>query len=332
MLKTKDKVLSILKEIQGDFISGQDIAEKIFVTRAAVWKAIKALKDEGYDIDAVTNRGYRLRYVPDLIDERKIQDILQNCGIDLKVFHYDQVLSTNDTALKIVKENNSSALVIAETQTNGRGRRGREFYSPESTGLYMSISFCTDKSILYYRNITAMAASATALAIDDVVFDGADTTKIKWVNDIFIDQSKVAGILTECYGALEDEYNYIVIGIGINVYAPKKDFPKELKNIAGAVFSRGKSKDGDIRNQIGISIVKYLCSFLKNEKSLNMKCLDTYKKKSFLIGNYVKINSFNGNHTYAYVDGISDEYELLVTYDDGSKGIFNSGEVSVVKY
>lgn len=330
MIKTKDKVLGILKEVQGDYISGQDIADKIFVTRAAVWKAIKSLQEEGYDIDAVTNKGYKLKYTPDLIDEGRIQKILESDGIRLKVFHYDNVLSTNDTALDIVKEKNEPILVLAESQTKGRGRRGREFFSPAKTGLYMSISFPTDNSMLPYKNITAKAASATALAIDDVVFDGKDTAKIKWVNDIFINGNKVAGILTERYGALEDDCNYIIIGIGINVYPPDKDFPKDIKSIAGTIFSGGQRKDGDIRSQLCISIIKYLYQFMENEE--NEKCIDTYRKKSFLIGNYVKINQFNGNYEYAYVNDISDKYELMVTYDNGRKGKLTTGEVSVVKY
>ena len=331
-MKTKDKVLDILREIQGDYISGQEIAEQIFVTRAAVWKAIKALEKEGYDIDAVTNKGYRLRYAPDTIDGEALQAELEEQGILLKVLHLEQVTSTNDVALEYVKEHNSPVLVIAEAQTKGRGRRGREFFSPGNTGLYMSLCFGTHRSVTEYRNITAMAAAATALAIDEAVFDGEDTAKIKWVNDIFLRGCKVAGILTECYGTLEEDYSCIVVGIGINVYTPKEDFPKELKQVAGAIFSGGQRKDGKVRSRICVALLRNLYRFLEGDQGSDRECLAIYKGKSLLAGCYVKINSYRGSYEYALVEGISDEYELLVTYEDGSKGRLATGEVSVVKY
>lgn len=310
-------------------MSGQDMASALFVTRAAVWKAIKALQEAGYAIDAVTNKGYRLRQMPDIIDEAQLQASLMEAGLPLTVYHYHEVTSTNDTALELVKQQHRPVLVLADAQSKGRGRRGRAFYSPENTGLYMSLAFGTEKSVREFRHVTALAALATAQAVDDVAFDGADTTQIKWVNDIFLNGAKVAGILTECHETLEDNETYIVIGIGLNVYAPENGFPKDLKTIAGAVFSGGNRKDGDVRSQICQAILRYLYDFMEHGAA---DCLSAYRRKSFVIGSYVKINLFQGSYRYAFVDGINDDYELLVTYDDGRKGTLCTGEVSVVKY
>lgn len=331
-LKTKEQVITILRELQGEYISGQDIANRIFVTRAAVWKAIKELQKEGHEIDAVTNKGYRLRYLPDDVEQILISEQLNREGIIMEVCHFHEVSSTNDVALERIKEQDTPVLVLADTQTKGRGRRGRTFYSPCYSGLYMSIAFRTNRSYDDFKHITAIAATATAQAIDTVAFDGRDTVKIKWVNDIYQEDRKIAGILTELYGALEDEYHYIVIGIGINVYMPRDGYPKEIKNLAGAIFQGRESREKEVKNRICVGIISRLMKYMQNKERLRDACLKTYREKSFLIGNYVKINSFCGEYRYAFVNGIGDDYELLVTYEDGSKGRLNSGEVSVVKY
>lgn len=330
-MKTKDRVLKLLKENTGKYLSGQSIADTIFVTRASVWKAIKSLESEGYEIDAVTNKGYRLRRACDLVDSDFIREQLLAYGIDMPVVYYDEIDSTNEAAIRYARENRGNAVFIADTQTNGRGRRGRSFYSPKTTGLYMSILIHPDCRIKRMTDITAMAACAVAGSIDELIFDGRDVTKIKWVNDIFINDKKVSGILTEAFTSLEDEENsYIVIGIGVNIFAPKEDFPKELREIAGTVTEGLIYESGTIRNELTISIVKKLFNYCQNSSENN--CLTLYRQKSLLDGNYVKINKFTGDYDYAYVTGIGDDYHLHVRYENGKEGELSSGEVSVVKY
>lgn len=332
-MKTKDKVLELLTSIKGEYLSGQEIADQIFVTRGAVWKAIGALRKEGYPIDAVTNRGYRLKYVPDVIDEKFIQDALSSDGLAHQVFYYDEVGSTNDEALRLAKSSSSPVVVIAGSQTNGRGRRGRQFYSPSNTGLYMSIAYHASFGFSDFADVTALAAVAAAGSIDEIVFDGKCVTKIKWVNDIFLHDLKIAGILTEARSSLEDpEDAYVVIGIGINVYMPDENFPKELRKVAGAIYTNGREYDGKIRSKIAASIIKKLDLYLKGDLAVKLDCLDLYRSKSFLIGNYIRINAFAGGRDYAQVLGITPDYHLLVRYDDGSEGELSTGEVSVVKY
>lgn len=334
-MTTKEQVLNILNSNPGVFFSGQEIADRIYVTRTAVWKSIKALEKDGHQIEAVTNKGYRLKKSVDLINTESIKKGISKTWKHTSVFYYDEIDSTNDEIKRLASSSNKNIIVIANKQLNGHGRRGREFYSPENTGLYFSILIHTNNMDLSTAGITAVAACATAKAIDDTIFNGEDTMKIKWVNDIYHNNKKVAGILSEACNYMEDESsNYIIIGFGINLYEPEIGFPKNIKKTAGSIIPSSLSDNfinSQIKNNLVIEIVNNLILFNNNKNT----CLKMYRNKSTLIGNYVKINSFAGktdNKNYAKVIGINSKYHLLIEYDNGTKDELSSGEVSVVKY
>lgn len=330
-MTSKEQVLQLLNNNLGHYLSGQEMADKLFITRAAVWKAIKALEKDGHTIEAVTNRGYRLKNPVDIIDTAFIQKNISKIWNKTKVLYFDEIDSTNDEAKRQAMNTKNDLIIIANRQLNGHGRRGRDFYSPENTGLYFSILLHMNNNIDSIAGITAMAASATATAIDEVVFNGEDTTKIKWVNDIFYNNKKVAGILSEACNFIEDEAsNYVIIGFGINVYEPEEGFPKNIKKTAGALLPNSQS-NSSIRSALVTSIATNLIKFSTN----NTACLKTYRNKSMLIGCYVSINNFTEDKkikNYPRVTGINSKYHLLIEYDDGKKGELSSGEVSVTKY
>ena len=172
-MTTKQRVLEELSVNSDRYISGQDLADELFVTRAAVWKAINALKKDGIEIDAVTNKGYRLIPKIDPIDRQMltqaITKIKRKYGIDYKLYIYDEISSTNDEALRLSRETGKNVLVVAGCQTNGRGRRGRSFFSPKGTGLYMSLAIHSSEDIAMMTQYTAIAAVAVALAIDKLI-------------------------------------------------------------------------------------------------------------------------------------------------------------------
>ena len=339
-MTTKEQVLNILNNNNGAYISGQEIADKIFVTRAAVWKAIKSLEKDGHIIEAVTNKGYRLKKNLDTINPSYIQKSLSKKWSRTKVLYFDEIDSTNDEAKRQAEGSTNDLIIISNKQTNGRGRRGRSFHSPANTGLYFSVLLHTNCFSEKLAGITGIAASSTAKAIDDVIFNGIDTTGIKWVNDIFINGKKVAGILSEACNYMEDESsNFIIIGFGINVFEPEDGFPKDIKKTAAAVLSKESDyyKDNNnlssLRNNLIVSILNNLLEFIDNKN----ESLKIYKNKSILIGNYVKINSFANTNDkdkkrYARVTGINSKYHLMIQYEDGKKDELSSGEVSVVKY
>jgi len=332
-MKTKDKVLELLKEHSGEYLSGQEIADSLYVTRACVWKCIKALENDGHSIDAVTNRGYRLKLSPDSIDSDYISAELKKNSVNAEILYYDQVTSTNDIASDYGRRHTSNAVIIANSQTEGRGRRGRSFYSPGDSGLYMSIvikpCLAIDKSV----GITAMAACAVSRAIDSCLGLKDELTKIKWVNDIFYKGKKVCGILTQAHSSLEDETDgYIVVGIGINVFCPQDDFPKDIKDVAGYLIHGSVEENENIRNRLCAAIVCNLFDYYLGENQNQRKIIDYYREKSMLTDSYVRINSFSKDIKYAKVKGITDDYHLLVEYDNGSVEELSTGEVSVVKY
>ncbi len=328
VMKTKDEILNILKENGTAFISGEDIAKRLFVTRAAVWKGIKALEKEGHEIEAVTNRGYRLKAVQESIDAEKIVTYLAETGANTpKLFIYDEVGSTNDEALKYAKEHpGEEAVFIAGRQTAGRGRRGREFYSPKDTGLYMSFLIYPKADFSEAALYTCMTAVALSKSIKSAL--GIDT-KIKWVNDIFLEDKKVAGILTEGIASVEDmSLSHVVIGAGTNIYDPYEGFPGKLKDIAGFLLTE---RQEGAREKLAAKFITELLSYVHGN---HPDFVQEYRDLSMLIGKYVRVETFKENtkKKYALVTGIDDKCGLQVRYEDGHEETLSSGEVSVKKY
>ncbi len=331
---TKEKVLDFLRKNSNKYISGQEIADRIYVTRAAVWKAIKAIQADGYNIDAVTNKGYRLLLEAPVLDEETIRHLLITRYsinlVDRELLLYEEVDSTNNIARQYAEAHyGKESVVVAMSQTSGRGRRGREFFSPKGTGIYISFSLKPDTSIAKSTEITCIVACAVCRAIEEIT---GISPFIKWVNDIFVNNKKVAGILTEGVTSLETgELAYIVTGVGINVYEPIDGFPKEIAKTAGAIVDRHGTED--VLNELCASVIYhfYECMNVRDEHEL----IDEYRNRSMLIGNYVKVSQYGedvSSKGYAYVMGIDDEYHLCVRYDNGTEEALSTGEVSVVKY
>lgn len=325
---TKENVLKLLSEHNSNFVSGQEIADTLYITRAGIWKAVNALRKDGYNIEAVTNKGYRLRLEKDILSLEGVQRNLDKDGIEIKVNVYDEVASTNDLAKEYAVSHSDDIVMIANYQTKGRGRRGRSFFSPKGCGLYISFLLHPKTDIEKATQATCMAAVAVCKAIEKIT--GKDV-KIKWVNDIFLDGKKICGILTEGATSLEDgSLSYMVIGIGINLYIPKDGFPDEIKNIAGVLFTEGELEE-DMKNRLSAGIIRELTNLL-GSGDIN-DYLEDYRSRSMLIGNYVKIlNGGTVSGGYGKVEGIDDECHLIVRRDNGEVEALSSGEVSVVRY
>ena len=318
----KEQVLNILETKKGSYISGEEIAEKLNVSRNSVWKAIKALKNEGHIINASTNKGYILSEKSNVFTAQSVYaNLSAELREKLKITVVPTVGSTN-TELKTIAEKDGSdgTVLIALEQTAGRGRLGRSFYSPKDTGLYMSVLLRPDFSASEALSITACAAVAAAKAIDIVA--GVET-KIKWVNDIYLNGKKVCGILTEASIDFESGgLNYAVLGIGINLTT--NDFPEDLKGIAASV-SEG---DDDCRAFISAEFLNIFFDFYQN--LLNCEFLSEYRRRSMLTDK--EITFVRGNETFnGTVTGIDDEMRLVVRLTDGKEVTFASGEVQLMK-
>ena len=237
-MTTKEKLLALLENSKGTFFSGEEIARTLQVSRAAVWKAVNALREDGYTIDAATNKGYRLSPDSDILSPQGIRRFLKPEYRDLDLTVLPTAPSTN--ALVREKANQGrpeGCVIIACEQTDGRGRYGRQFFSPVDSGVYLSLLLRpTTYSPQQATCLTAAAAAAMCQAIEAVT---GQQPGIKWVNDIFLHGKKVCGILTEAAVGLETgTLNYMVLGAGVNLYPPAEGFPEEIKPIAGSVLER----------------------------------------------------------------------------------------------
>lgn len=336
-MTTKEQVLALLKQNASGYLSGQQIANQLYLTRAAVWKAIKALQSEGYEIAAVTNRGYCLKENTSLPDAEEIRRLLKRKWAARRevpeIIVYETVGSTNDCAREFAEQEISRCekIVIAGTQTSGRGRRGRSFYSPGQTGMYMSFLLYPDMEFARATRLTCMMAEAICRAVEE---ETGIETQIKWVNDIFYKERKVAGILTEGRTSMEDgSLMYVIIGAGVNLYQPAEGFPEELKGIAGSLLS--ERPDAGFMNRLYAAVIDHFFR-LYDDPDANA-FVEGYRRRSMLIGHYVKIMGYAGSEKlpgsdYALVTGIDSDCRLQIRYDDGRTDALSSGEVSVVKY
>ncbi|MCM1244500.1 MAG: biotin--[acetyl-CoA-carboxylase] ligase [Roseburia sp.] len=234
-MSVKTELLSILEANRETDLSGEELAKKLGVSRTAVWKAVKALKQEGYQIDAANNRGYRLQEATDVLSGEGIRLGLSGDRKNFPIQVHKVLDSTNVEAKRCALEGEPHGLtVIAEEQTNGKGRLGRNFYSPPGTGIYMSI--------LLRPELTGADAVLVTTAASVAVCRGIRKTlglepQIKWVNDVYLGDKKICGILTEAVSDFEvGKIDTVVVGIGINYRTD--EFPDELKEKAGSVLPK----------------------------------------------------------------------------------------------
>ena len=316
-MSTRERLRQLLEENPGGFLSGEKIAKELGISRAAVCKAAKALRDQGIPIEAVTRKGYCLQENADLLSQEKLQAQLAPFW---QIQVMDQVPSTNSLLRELALQGAPSGTVIlARSQSAGRGRMGREFYSPRNTGLYLSLllrpqGLTPGKSL----GITTMAASALCLAVEEVT-DKAP--QIKWVNDLMLGGRKISGILTE--GALSMEtgnMDFVVLGLGINLYPPQNGFPEELQNIAGVLC---ETPQKDLKNRLTEAFLRHFLYFYKG--SHLEEAAEIYRRRSILVGREILTEGKR-----AKVLDINDQCQLVVEYADGSRRNLSYGEVSIV--
>lgn len=323
-MTVKDKVLLILQK--NIAMSGEEIANQIGCTRAAVWKAIKSLQADGMEITGVNNVGYTLKKSGDVVSKAYIENSLKNAGIKINISCVKSIDSTNNKLKTMASDGYMEDMVlIAEEQTAGRGRRGRSFYSPEGTGVYLSFLLHPEIEVGDAPLLTTMAVTAEACAIEKVTNKKVD---IKWVNDVLIDGKKVSGILTEAQVSMENgSLDYVVCGIGINLYEPENGFPDEIKDIAGAIV-KGEHPE-NLKNEI---LSEFIINFMNFYKTFpNADYLDEYSKRCIVIGKDVDL--LNADHeptgVRAHVLSVNDRCHLHVRYEDGKEDYLYAGEISV---
>ena len=323
-MSTKDTVLELFEKNRGFFISGEKIASDLGISRTAVWKAVKKLQSEGYEIEAITNRGYCLAKNSDILSVQGIRNYLDENASRLRPEVFVTADSTNNVCMKKAAHGEEEGYVaIAGAQTKGRGRRGRGFFSPADTGIYMSIILRPDAYPgTQVLRLTTMAAVAVCEAIEKLSGRAAD---IKWVNDVYVGGRKVCGILSEASYGLEDgRLDCVIVGIGINAYRPRGGFPHELSGKAGSVFDHQSSGK---RNQLTAEVLNRFMAYYNSGATDDH--FDAYRKRSLVTGKDVDISK-GGDIRRAHVLDLDENCGLSVRYEDGSEDVLNSGEVSIV--
>lgn len=318
-MNLQEKIYKKLDGLRGKSISGEELAAEFGVSRAAVWKAIKSLQKEGFEIQAATNRGYSLLPQNDLLTASGIEKFLKT-PFFLQVL--EKTGSTNDEAKRLAQSGAPEwTAVIAEEQSEGRGRFSRSFYSPRGAGLYMSVVLRPKFSAADTLFITTSAAVAVCEAIERV---SGEKCSVKWVNDVYMRGKKVCGILTEASFNVESGgLDYAVVGIGINV--KECAFPPELESVATSVFRRGEYLP-ETRAKLAAALLE---SFRRYYDAIPERSFYAeYKRRSFILGKRVSVSS--GSVTGEGVAaGLDENCFLEVRFDNGEVKKLSSGEVSV---
>lgn len=316
----KDRVMELLEQNRGAFLSGEEIASRLSVSRAAVWKAVGLLKQEGCRIEAVRNRGYRLDESNDILSSGSIAGDMKHSLPEIQVFR--ELASTNATAKERAAAGAAEGtLIVAETQTGGKGRRGRAFYSPGKTGIYFSLILRPRLAAQDAVLITAAAAVAVCETVEALTGKQAG---IKWVNDIFVDGKKVCGILSEASFDMESaQVEFVVLGIGVNLFRPQDGFPPEIADVAGALFSK---EQAGLRSRMVAGVTDRFLDY--NSRLAAADFSDEYRRRSVLIGREIVYERQGICHSARVLD-IDDRCRLKVLTDEGKTELLVSGEVSV---
>lgn len=320
---TKEKLLALLESHKGEYFSGEEIARLLSVSRTAVWKAVNALRDAGYEIDAVQNRGYCLDVHTDILSVQGIRQHLSSRWENPDLELLPCAASTNSLLREqAINGAPEGSILLANQQTKGRGRLGRGFYSPPDTGVYMSLLLRPEGlEPAQAVRITTMAAVAACRAIEEISGRGA---RIKWVNDILINEKKVCGVLTEASFNLENgRLDYVILGIGFNVYPPAEGFPPELAGIADSIL-RTQTNEG--KNRLAASFLNHFLEIYQADDPREYAA--AYREKSMVIGRPIQVISPSGVRN-AYALDVDKDCRLIVRYEDGTVDQLSSAEISI---
>nr|WP_317347837.1 biotin--[acetyl-CoA-carboxylase] ligase [uncultured Blautia sp.] len=321
-ISVKSRLLELLEQNRGITISGEQMARELECTRAAVWKAVKALQQEGYEIEAGPNKGYMLSEDNNILAEEGIRPLLRQPEVYLKL--YQETDSTNRAAKQaaIAGEAGHGSVILACGQSCGRGRRGRSFYSPSQAGLYLSVILQPQGNLRESLLLTTEAAVAVYKAVRKITGIELD---IKWVNDLYYKGKKVCGILTEAITDFESgEIQYAVVGIGLNLYEEEGGYPPELRGIAGGLYRNQREAEDVNRNRLAAEIVNCLL-----DETRELKLLPEYLSRNIVPGHRIQILDGKQSRS-AYALAICQDGRLKVRERDGSESFLSYGEVSVI--
>lgn len=313
----RDKIVELLKKKQ-DYVSGEEISQRLGISRQGLWKHIQELRDSGYDIVAIPHLGYHLEATPDRLYPSEISLNLNTKFIGKKFYYFDSVGSTMDNAMQLgLKGAPEGTIILSETQSKGRGRLGRGWSSPKYKGIYFSLILRPKISPNGASIITLLAAVSICEAIKHVL--DLDV-QIKWPNDLLLQNKKIAGILTEI-SAETDEIRFITIGAGLNVNNDKKSL------VSGAYSLRENKKEDINRIELLQEILRSLeNNYLSFQNKGSAFIIDKWRNYNITLGKRVKISSHKEQIEGEAID-IDVDGALLVRKDSGIVIKLTAGDV-----
>ena len=326
----KSEILKLLRGADG-YISGQEISERFGVSRTAVWKVIRQLQEEGYQVEAVRNKGYHILDSPDVMTKEELDSLMHTRWAGKNIVYYDATDSTN---LRIRELGDAGAphgtLAVADRQTAGRGRRGRSWESPPGSSIYMSVLLRPDIPPDRAPMLTLVMALSVAEGIRQCIETGGDSgnsleIQIKWPNDIIISGKKLAGILTEMSSQV-DYINHVTVGVGINVN--RTEFPEEIRETASSLCL----ECGHTVKRA--PLIAAVMERLEDNYDIFLRTLDLSglleRYSALLVNRDREVTVLGAKEQYrAYALGINSTGELIVRREDGSTEEIFAGEVSV---
>lgn len=325
-MTTRDSVLTALKASNGEWISGEAISKSLDVSRTTVWKQVKVLVDEGYKVDSSPKKGYRISTPVDILSPEEVCPGLKTEILGRKHYlYFREIDSTNNRARALASEGYpEGTVIVAETQTAGRGRRGRDWYSPANQGIYVSIIL---RPVLRLKEISRISL-VTAVAVAETLEEELHLKPlIKWPNDILINNRKMVGILSEAVTDM-DSVEYIVVGIGLNINNTLQEFPADLRTPATSALAELDHPGSRIK------VLQSLLLSLERHYNLLLggnfaRTLEKARRLSLVIGQEVQLDSGNSIVSGQAID-IDESGYLLVRDQTGTIHTIMSGEISVV--
>lgn len=321
-MRLREAVLGAIREEQGQWVSGERLSMSLKVSRTTIWKQIKILQSEGYAIESSPKKGYRLSMIPDILSPEEVKDGLQTQLFGREHYYYfKEIDSTNNYAKTLAADGHpEGTVVIAESQSSGRGRRGRQWYSDSGQGIFLSLILRPPLPV----NELSRINMAIALAIVDALQEVGIKSGIKWPNDILIKDRKIAGILTEAITDM-DGIEFIVSGIGLNVNTLIEDFPAELRPIVTSVREEAGRMVSRV-HLLQILLIKLEQRYQQLISGAFTEILEQVRTLSLVIGRDITIKQLGGITEGRAID-IDNNGFLLVRDGQGNIHHLMSGEV-----
>ncbi|MCU9613688.1 biotin--[acetyl-CoA-carboxylase] ligase [Caldibacillus lycopersici] len=320
----RQNLLDAFRNAAGEFISGEKLANTIGCSRTAVWKHIEELRNEGFEVEAIRKKGYRLAEHPNTLTENEIYLGLQTKYIGKTIHFYESLPSTQQVAKELALNGaTEGTLVISDEQTLGRGRLARAWHSPKGTGIWTSIIIRPKIPIQQAPQLTLLTAVAAVQAIEEQT--DIDVS-IKWPNDLLINGKKVCGILTELQ-AEENQIQSIIIGIGINVNQQLTDFPEELHSIATSLSMEVNDKIN--RAKLVQSLCFHLEKLYETYLTLGFQPIKLlWESYALSIGKQITARTLNGTYSGIAL-GINEQGVLLLETSDGKIQHIYSADIEI---